>query len=615
MALGISGVFLLAGVLQPVGVWGAPVTTITVDSSEDDYNDGYSKTCLNSSPCTLRRAINQAYSLTSDKRPVLIRFNIPTSDPGYINSPEVPGAWKIQLTGSTSSALRDLNGQVTINGSTQPGGRTQGPKIIIDGQNSKNTGFVLRYTDNVVRGVAMQNFKTHISVSGDKNTVMSNWFGLSDDGRYLSAGDEVTPEGGSGVVVSNVDDNVIRGNVFAGFFGTASSITGDNNVFAGNKVGTRADGTIPLPSGYTKHPCLYSTWEGGVGITVAGTGNRIGGPAEADRNLFAGLFLSLSETATQSPAIKIYSGSNHIIQNNFIGVDAKGKEVGVCGRGLDLGSGPDYLKVLNNTFAETGLSSILMNSSVEGNTIQWNKIERSSPWPGEQPGNDFAEGPIAYGPTVPSYLENFVPAAVTSISGNTVKGTSGAGSPCPDCVIELFLDDVDQVKECRKPLKRVTADANGNWTATLAAPLAFNQGLRTMSTVPDALTIIGLKQGTTSNISELYRIPKVKVQASDPTASEPGTNVGVFTFTRDADFGPLTVYYSVAGNATAGADYYALSGQVVFPEGVSTKTVQVKPKNDTTKEGDETVKVILLDKPAYNLGTPAQAVVTIKDND
>lgn len=615
MVLTGCGVFLFSGVLQSAVSWSAPVTTITVESTEDDYTDGSSKTCLNTSPCTLRRAINQAYLAKSSERPVLIRFDIPTSDPGYINTPDVPGAWKIQLTGSTSYALRDLNGSITIDGSTQPGGRTMGPKIIIDGQNSKNTGFILRYSGNEVRGLAMQNFRTHVSVSGDENTVASNWFGLSDDGRYLSAGDETTTEGGSGVVVNSVDKNVIRGNVFAGFFGTASSITGDNNVFAGNRVGMRADGTVPLPLGYTQHPCLDSTWEGGVGISVAGSGNVIGGSALADRNYFAGLFLDLSETSTQSPAIKIYSGTNHIIENNYIGVTPDGKSIGVCGRGLDLGSGPDYLKILNNTFSETGLSAILMNSSVEGNTIQKNIIKRKTQWPGAQSNNTFAEDAIAYGPTIPSYLKNFEPAAITSISGKTVMGTSGVGSPCPNCVVELFLDDVNPVKECKKSLKRVTADAEGNWTATLPSALTATQGLRTMSTVPDALTIIGLKQGTTSNISELYRIPKVKVSASDPTASEPGTNVGEFKFSRDVDYGPLTVYYNVSGTAASGVDYVALSGKVVFPEGVKTSTVQVKPKDDTKKEGDETVKVILVDKPDYNLGSPAQATVTIKDND
>ena len=38
-----------------------------------------------------------------------------------------------------------------------------------------------------------------------------------------------------------------------------------------------------------------------------------------------------------------------------------------------------------------------------------------------------------------------------------------------------------------------SAVRTGNWKAALPAPLADNQGLRTMSTVPDSLTITGLR--------------------------------------------------------------------------------------------------------------------------
>ncbi|ABK16583.1 Calx-beta domain-containing protein [Syntrophobacter fumaroxidans] len=600
----------------------AYVTEITVDSTEDWYADGNSKTCISDTPCTLRRAINQAYQLAAGERPVLIKFGIPTSDANYDSTLQT---WKITLTGTTSYPLRDLNGQVTIDGTTQPPGRTNGPRIIIDGQKAKNYGFVLRNNSNVVKGVAMQNFKTqHISISSSSNTVQYCWFGLSDDGQTLSSGDEVTYEGGSGVVVAaGCNNNTIRGNKFAGFWATACSLNGTGNVFAANRIGMRADGTVPLPSSFTKHPCLRGTgelWVGGVGITVAGPNNRVGGEV-ADRNFFAGLFLDLSPTSTQSPAIKVYNdGTGTIIKNNYIGVTPGSKNMGVCGRGIDLGSAPDDVQVLNNTISETDLSAILMNGpSIDGVTIQQNVIKRQEQWPGALPGNGFAEGAIAYGPKVDDPLRNFKPAAITSISvgasGTTVKGTSGAGDTCENCTVEVFLDDGDAVKECTKFMKRVTAGSDGKWTAFFATPLPASQGLRTMSTVPDGFAITGLKKGTTSNISGLYKVPKVSVTASTPKAYEAGAKAGVFTFTRDVTWGPLTVIYTISGGAKAGIDYYALSGKVSFPAGVKSKTVQVKPKNDTAGENNETVKVTITDKPTYNLGSPSSAIVTIVDND
>jgi len=50
----------------------------------------------------------------------------------------------------------------------------------------------------------------------------------------------------------------------------------------------------------------------------------------------------------------------------------------------------------------------------------------------------------------------------------------------------------------------VTADAGGDWQATLSAALQPGQALRTMSTVPDNFTIDDLIAGTTSNLSSLY---------------------------------------------------------------------------------------------------------------
>ncbi|NOZ06070.1 MAG: hypothetical protein GXP41_06920 [Chloroflexi bacterium] len=482
-------------------------STITVNSTADDYHDGKSKKCsaYPTEPCTLRRAINQAYSLSSSNRPVTIQFDIPTTDSGYDSG---LGVWKIRLTGSTLYDLRELYGKTIIDGSTQPGGRSNGPKIIIDGQGNKNNGFILRQGNNVVRGLAMQDFKnSHITISSDDNTIENCWFGLSDDGTTLSSGSDTDPEGGSGVVLSaGSDRNTVRDNVFAGFFETAAAIRGDDNIFAGNRIGMRADGTVPIPHRFAKHPCLSGAWTGGSGITVADSNNQIGGATAADGNIFAGLFLDVGPTTTQCPAMDV-SGDEHVIQNNIIGLDINDKVVGVCGRGLDLGSEPSDMQVLDNVIVEPSLSAILMNGvMLNGNTLRGNAIRRETAWPGKLGHNKFAEGAIVYGPVVPAALKNFVPAKITMMSGTSVSGTSGNGSPCPFCTIEIFLDDADGITEALRSLVTATANGSGGWQATLPAPLASGQGLRTMSTVPDNFTINGLHTGTTSNLSLLQGI-------------------------------------------------------------------------------------------------------------
>jgi hypothetical protein len=480
-------------------------TTITVNTTADFASDGFSKTCANSpaDECTLRRAINEAHNVDAAQRPVYIEFDIPTTDAGYDAALQV---WKIEVAGISSQDLRELYGQTIIDGRTQPGGRADGPKIVVDGLGNHNYGLILRQNGNEVYGLAMQRFSTaHISISSDGNRIEECWFGLSDDGMTLSSGDDLTPEGGSGVSwATGSDTNVVRNNVFAGFFGVPAAVRGNGNVFAGNWIGMRADGTVPVPAQFNKHPCLRGAWTGGSGITVSDNDNQIGGPSAGDGNIFAGLFLDISATSTQRPALDV-GGTGHLIQNNIIGRDVHDTLVGVCGRGLDLGNGPSDMDVLDNAIHEPGLSAILMNeSSCNGNTLWGNTIVRDSAWPEEQEFNDFPEGAIAYGRYVPDELKTFVPAAVTEIDGTTVRGTSGDGSPCPLCTVELFADDTDAVTETLASLAMVTADANGDWQATLAAPLSPGTGIRTMSTVPDYFTIVGLDPGTTSNLSVLY---------------------------------------------------------------------------------------------------------------
>lgn len=479
-------------------------TTIIVTSTLDDYTDGHSKTCLNASPCTLRRAINQAYS--AGDRPVTIEFNIPTTDSGYNAA---LGIWKIQVNGSSSYDFRELYGATTVDGTTQPGGRTNGPKIVVDGRETHNYGFKMYNGGNEVHGLAMQNFKTaHVSVASSNNLIADNWFGLSDNGMTLTSGsDGETTEGGGGVAMAaGGSGNTVRDNVFAGFFGAAVAVRGNNAVLTGNWIGTRGDGTVPIPAQFNKHPCLSGAWVGGTGITVSGNNHQIGGPNPADGNIFAGLFHDISSTSIQSPAIDVSGdGEGHIIQNNVIGIDAAQNLVGVCGRGMDFANGPKDMWVEDNTIVETGLSGIVMNSPfINGNTLRGNIIKRATNWPSEQGFNDFPEDAISYGMEINPALRSFKPAAITDIDGVTVTGTSGANSACGSCVVEVFLDDTDTITETLQSLAVVTAAANGSWMATLAAPLESGQCLRTMSTVPDSFTIIGLDPGTTSNLSELY---------------------------------------------------------------------------------------------------------------
>lgn len=484
----------------------SPVTVITVDSGTDP-DTSKSKTCVSDTPCTLRRAIVQARGLSAAERPVLIQFDIPQdAHEGYDST---LGIWKIQVQSTSDpSVFRSLDGgQVTIDGSTQPGGATSGPKIFIVGPSTGSRDGLLvganaagGHDGNTIRGLAFQNFKTHLTVNSNDNLIEDNWFGLSDDGTtpYLRNDDPQDGSGSAGVALSaGVSGNTIQNNIFLGFDGVAAALRGDDNTFTGNYVGTPADGIIRGKQSDPSLICTSVDWLGGGGISMEGNNHTI------TNNVFAGLRQEIFHISTQPDAIRV-TGTGHLIANNQIGVDAADVQVGVCGRGVYLSDSPKKVQVTGNTIANSGLSGISLNGALyDENTLRSNLIIQEADWPFVQ-GSLKGEDAIQLGPGLPDDFEHFRPAEVLSIDGTTVSGSSGTNSPCPNCTIEIFLDDTDAVTETLQVLTTAVADANGNWSATLPFELSASQGLRTTSTTAQYNTIPYMHAGTTTGLSTLY---------------------------------------------------------------------------------------------------------------
>jgi hypothetical protein len=72
---------------------------------------------------------------------------------------------------------------------------------------------------------------------------------------------------------------------------------------------------------------------------------------------------------------------------------------------------------------------------------------------------------------------------------------------------------------------------------------------------------------------------------------------------------------SRGGTATNGTDYASLGATVTLPAGDSSATVTVSPLQDTTVEGSESVQLTVIAGTGYTVGAPAQATVTIADDD
>ncbi len=107
----------------------------------------------------------------------------------------------------------------------------------------------------------------------------------------------------------------------------------------------------------------------------------------------------------------------------------------------------------------------------------------------------------------------------------------------------------------------------------------------------------------------------VSISATVPVILESGGIPSQLIITRTGYTGaPLSVNLTVAGTATPDSDYTALPNPAVIPINESTLTLPVTPHDDVFVEGNETVQVSIAPAPAYTVGTPSQASVTITDD-
>jgi len=131
-------------------------------------------------------------------------------------------------------------------------------------------------------------------------------------------------------------------------------------------------------------------------------------------------------------------------------------------------------------------------------------------------GNLIINGPEKYfeiGPMLTTPLKTFEPAAITSISGVNISGGNdpsdfmGNPSPCPNCIIDFYLDNANANEEGLEHLGSTIANGNGDFNFTLASPLPDGFGIRTTSTSTADDVIPHSWSGQTSEMSnEVYGV-------------------------------------------------------------------------------------------------------------
>jgi hypothetical protein len=110
--------------------------------------------------------------------------------------------------------------------------------------------------------------------------------------------------------------------------------------------------------------------------------------------------------------------------------------------------------------------------------------------------------------------------------------------------------------------------------------------------------------------------PSVQFSAASYVAAESAATATITVVRRGSLTNPATVAYSTLnGTAAAGSDYTAQSGTVSFAAGQASRAFTVPILADTASEGDETLLLRLTSPTGAALGSLAEAVLTIRDND
>ncbi len=238
-----------------------------------------------------------------------------------------------------------------------------GPGIRLTNVSQSTIGGLTTSTRNLISG--NQQAGVLIESQSIGNLVVGNFIGLDANGmaRLGNASDGVLVEGGAkdntiGGTVAGAR-NVISGNASNGI--QIFSAGTDNNLVAGNFIGTDINGTSPIGN------------SSGVVVRLGAQGNTIGGVAEGARNIISGndvFGVSIADDGT----------TGNLVLGNRIGTSVDGKEaVANGGAGVEISDGATGNSIGNTSAGNiisgnAGQGIYLHGSGTNGNHVQNNWI-------------------------------------------------------------------------------------------------------------------------------------------------------------------------------------------------------------------------------------------------
>lgn len=345
--------------------------------------------------CSLRTAILKANALAGTD-PVRIVFNINKNSPNYLNE-LIEGqsieTWRIPVVQPLPALTRNA---IEIDGFTQDEFLTGvqnefGPPIIIDGAglNQNSRGLIIRSSNNVIRNLAIINFRGVSAISGvgieiapiagnsaEGNIIQGCYLGVNKVGTAPASNlYGVWLQSANNIIGGNVSTNGVR-NIISGNRRDGILVSGPANKIQGNYIGIDRRGLNAVPNG-------TDAAEGGSGIAIRGSSDNVIGPPVTER--FSANYGNVI-SGNSDNGVLIFNGSRNTILGNLIGTDTTGSvAIPNLGDGVQIVSdgeqttenqvGSPAANPLRNTISGNGVAGVrLQGDANSGNRVQNNYI-------------------------------------------------------------------------------------------------------------------------------------------------------------------------------------------------------------------------------------------------
>ncbi len=273
------------------------------------------------------------------------------------------------------------------------------------------------------------------------------------------------------------------------------------------------------------------------------------------------------------------------------GVTTQTITVPVTGDTADEGASETVVIMLSNATAGTGISTATGTGTITDNDPQFS-IADASATEGDSGSVNMTFTVTLSGSGSSSYTVDYASSDGTATAGTDYTAVSGTLTFAAGTTSQTFAVSVtgDTVNEANETLTVTLSNASaGTSIATASAT----------GTITDNDT------------------PSFSIDSPSVTEGDSGSVTMTFTVSLNpAGASQHTVNYASSdGTATAGTDYNAVSGTLTFASGVTSQTITVSVRGDTTDESNETVVLTLSNASSGSTIGTATGTGTITDDD